>query len=116
MIDDALGVIAMENSDRILERNMKIVRYNYKYIDDWIKDEPLIDWIAPRAGSVAFLKQHLDMSSTDVCKKLIEDTSTFIVPSECFEIENHLRIGYGNRFEVIKEGFFRFKEFLNKYR
>jgi aspartate/methionine/tyrosine aminotransferase len=116
MIDDALGVIAIDNIDRILERNLKIVRSNHKYINKWINDESLIDWVAPRAGSVAFMRYNLDMSATEVCKKLIEEKSTFMVPSDCFDIENHLRIGYGNRLEVLEEGLSRVKEFLDENR
>jgi aspartate/methionine/tyrosine aminotransferase len=115
MIDDALGVIAIENIDRILERSLKIIRINHKYIDTWIKEEPLIDWVAPRAGSVALIKYCIDIKSQDLCKKLIKEKDTFMVPSYCFGIESHLRIGYGNRFEIIKEGLSRVKDFLIQY-
>jgi aspartate/methionine/tyrosine aminotransferase len=116
MIDDSLGVIAIDNIDRILERSLRIVRSNHKYIDRWINNEPLIDWVAPRAGSVAFMRYSLDISSTEFCKKLIAEKNTFMVPSDCFEIEKHLRIGYGNRLEVLEEGLSRVKEFLDEYR
>lgn len=116
MIDDALGVIAIENINRILERNLRIIRNNHKFIDRWINDEALINWVPPRAGSVAFMKHNLDMSATEVCKRLIEEKNTFMVPSDCFDIKNHLRIGYGNRLEVLEKGLSRVKEFLDEYR
>jgi hypothetical protein len=45
----------------------------------------------------------------------MEEKSTFMVPSECFEIEGYLRIGFGNRFEVLLEGLMRFKKLLEDY-
>lgn len=116
MIDDALATLGIQNLDKIMERSLKIVRANHKYLDNWINKEPLIDWVKPKAGSVAFMKQHLSLSSEDICKKLIKEKSTFMVPGECFEIPKHLRIGYGNRLEVIEEGLKRFTSFLDDYR
>ncbi|MCW4048901.1 MAG: aminotransferase class I/II-fold pyridoxal phosphate-dependent enzyme [Candidatus Bathyarchaeota archaeon] len=116
MLDEALATIAIQHIDKIMERNLKIVRENHRFLDDWINDESLIEWVKPRAGSVAFMRHHLDMSSTEICKRLIEEKSTFMVPSDCFEVEGHLRIGYGNRIEVISEGLGRVKEFLDEHR
>ncbi|MFW9915805.1 MAG: aminotransferase class I/II-fold pyridoxal phosphate-dependent enzyme, partial [Candidatus Thorarchaeota archaeon] len=56
MIDGALAALAMKHVDRIYERNLKIIRTNHTILSRWIKEEPLIDWIPPRAGSVAFLR------------------------------------------------------------
>jgi aspartate/methionine/tyrosine aminotransferase len=116
MIDDALAAIAMEQVDKILKRNNKIVRTNHKILSEWIENEPLIDWIPARAGSVAFLKHHLDMTSEELCIKLIEEKSTFLVPGSCFEMEGYLRIGFGNDTERLKTGLNRFKELFNTLR
>ncbi len=116
MIDDALAALAMKNLDRIYERNMKLLKINLEILTKWVENEPLIDWIPPKAASVAFLKQHTDMSSEKLCIKLINEKSTFLVPGECFEMEGFLRIGFGNKTEVLKEGLARFKDFLDKYR
>ena len=116
MIDDSLATLAVENIDKILERNLRIVRRNFDLISKWIADEPLISWIPPRAGSVAFMKQHTEISSEEICQKLIEQKSTFMVPSECFELEGYLRIGYGNDIKTLGEGLSRLKDFLNQYR
>jgi len=116
IIDDALATLAVENIDQIMERNLGIVRRNYDFLSKWIADEPLISWVPPRAGSVAFMRQHTGVSSEKLCRKLIEEKSTFMVPGECFELGGYLRIGYGNDLEIIKEGLSRLKDFLNQYR
>ena len=116
MIDDALAAIAIKNLDRIYERNIKLLKTNLKILTNWIENEPLIDWIPPSAASVAFLKQNTNISSEKLCVKLINEKSTFLVPGECFEMEGYIRIGFGNKTEVLKEGLARFKEFLNQFR
>ena len=112
LIDEELGVLAIQNIDKIIERNIPLVRENHRLIDDWIKEEPLISWIPPRAGSVGFMKHSLNITAEEICKQLIKEKSTFMVPGDSFEMPQYLRIGYGNNIEVLREGLSRFKEYL----
>ncbi len=116
VIDDSLAALAMKHIDRIYKRNLKIIRTNHRILSSWIKDEPLIDWIPPRAGSVAFLRHNLKISSEDLCLRLIQEKGTFLVPGSCFEMEGFVRIGYGCKTKILQEGLSRFKDFLNSYR
>ena len=116
VIDDALAALAVKHADRIHERSLRIIRTNHQLLSDWIEEEPLIDWIPSRAGSIAFLQHHLKMSSEDLCLRLIQDEGTLLVPGSCFEMEGFLRMGYGCKTDVLKEGLSRFKDFLNSYR
>jgi aspartate/methionine/tyrosine aminotransferase len=116
LIDDALASLAMKHVNQIYERSLKIIRANYKILSQWIEDEPLIDWVPPRAGSIAFLRYNLKMPSEDLCLRLIREKGTLLVPGSCFGMEGYLRIGYGCKTEVLKEGLSRFKGFLNSYR
>lgn len=115
IVDEALATIAVQSIDRIMERNLRIVRRNHRFLSEWIENNPLIDWVPPQAGSVAFMRHHLAVSSQELCIKLIKEKNTFLVPSECFEIEGYLRIGFGNRFEILEEGLMRFKKLLEDF-
>jgi len=75
------------------------MRTNHCALSQWIKDEPLIDWVPPRAGSIAFLRYNLKFTSKDLCLRLIQDEGTFFVPGYCFEMKGFLRIGYDARLE-----------------
>ncbi|HUT82873.1 MAG TPA: aminotransferase class I/II-fold pyridoxal phosphate-dependent enzyme [Candidatus Bathyarchaeia archaeon] len=116
MIDDALGALAMKYVERIYKRNTEIIKLNHQILSEWIKNEPLIEWIPAKAGSVAFLKLLLDIPTEEFCLKLIKEKSTFLVPGTCFEMEGFLRIGFGNDTTVLKAGLSRVKEFLDSYR
>ncbi|MHA2295397.1 MAG: aminotransferase class I/II-fold pyridoxal phosphate-dependent enzyme [Candidatus Hodarchaeales archaeon] len=116
IVDDALAALAIKNVDKIIKRNLEIVRTNHQILSKWVEEEPLIDWVPPRAGSIAFLQYNLDILSEDLCVRLIDEKGTMLVPGSCFEMEGFLRIGYGCKTETLKEGLSRFKEFLNAHR
>ncbi len=112
MLDEALAAEAMPHIDRILERNNRIVRENWKMLDDWISKEPLLDWVRPTAGSVAFMEHHVDMKASELCLRLINEKSTFMVPGDCFDLPGYLRIGYGNNRKLLEDGLEQVSELL----
>ena len=114
MLDEELAALAMPHLDRIFKRNNAIIRENHKILDDWIRREQDISWVPPTAGSVGFMKHHLDKTAEEICLGLIKEKSTFLVPGDCFEHPDHIRIGYGNNKETIKEGLSRFSEYLHQ--
>jgi len=116
LIDDALAALAMKHVDRIYARNLKIIRANHQILSRFIEDEPLISWVPSRAGSTAFLRYNLELSSEELCVRLIKEKGTFLVPGSCFEMEGYLRIGYGCKTEILEKGLSRFKDFLNAHR
>ncbi len=114
MLDEELAALAMPHLDRIYKRNNAIIRENHKILDDWIRKEPDISWVPPTAGSVGFMKHHLDQRAEEICLGLINEKSTFLVPGDCFEHPDHIRIGYGNKKETIREGLSRFSDYLQE--
>jgi len=116
LLIEKLAALAIDHAEKIYERNLEILRKNFKLLEKWIKEEPLVDWVPPKAGTVAFLRYDLEMPSEELAIRLIKEKSTFLVPGSCFGIENHLRIGYGNPTDVMIEGLKRFKEFLGSWR
>jgi aspartate/methionine/tyrosine aminotransferase len=116
VIADAMATLATENVDRIYERNQWIVKTNFEILSDWVDDEPLIEWVPPRASTVAFLKYGLDITSVELCLRLMEEKDVLLVPGTCFGVEGFLRIGWGGDVSTLKEGLSRFKGFLDDYR
>ena len=115
MLDEELAALAMPHLDRIYQRNNKIIKENHKLLDEWIKKEPNISWVPPTAGSVGFMKHHLSKTAEEICLDLINEKSTFLVPGNCFMHSDHIRIGYGNNKETIREGLGRVSDYLSQY-
>jgi len=113
ILDEAIATIAVENQTRILERSNRIIRHNLGVIDEWLSNQPRASWVRPRAASVGFLRCDTPISSEDMCKKLISEKSTLLVPGECFEVAGHVRLGFGNDTPIIIEGLNRLDELLN---
>ncbi len=114
MIDDALALIALKNKEKILGRNLKIVRENKKVLADWVESTGGISFVLPNAGTTALIKYDHDMGSEDLCRRMFEYNGAFVVPGSCFEFENHFRIGYAPKKEVLIEGLAAVSAFLQQ--
>ena len=115
MLNEELAALAMPHLDRVLKRNNEIIRENHKLLDDWIRKEPHLSWIPPKAGSVGLMRHYLDTSAEKICLDLIKEKSTFLVPGDCFGYPDHIRIGYGCDKKVLNEGLNRFSEYFDQY-
>jgi aspartate/methionine/tyrosine aminotransferase len=103
-LDDHLAVLALSHLDKLMERNLTLLRRNFRIVDDWVAEHPVIDYVAPRGGTTAFLHYDLPISSRDLCLRLIEKYSTLLAPGECFERENYLRLGFACDTELLRTG------------
>ena len=112
-INDYLGAIVVENYDKIIKRSKSIINTNRQILIEWLKKEPLVDCVVPEAGTIAFLRYKLPIKSKDLCIKLQEDTGVFFVPGACFGQEYHLRFGFANKSEDIKQGLELFSNWLH---
>ncbi|MGM8213435.1 aminotransferase [Virgibacillus sp. W0430] len=112
MIDDILAVHALKNYDKIMERNLKIVRDNLEILDKWIQNEPNINYVKPQGGTTAILSYNYDVSSVDFCLGLYEESGTFLAPGSCFDMEGTVRIGYACDTNVLRQGLQKVSEYL----
>lgn len=112
MLDDVLAVHALKNRDKIMERNLKIVRDNLQILDEWVNNEPLVSYVKPEAGTTAMLKIDLPIPSEELCIQLFRTTGAFLTPGSCFDMESWVRIGYACETEMLKNGLAKFSEFL----
>lgn len=115
IINDRLAALALENKEKIVSRNLKIVRGNAKMLDEFVNNEPLLSYVKPQGGTTAFLKYNIDMPSVDLCEKLLEQTGVMLLPGSAFDMEGWLRIGYCNNPEIEKEGMREFSRFLKQF-
>lgn len=113
MIDDYFASLALEAHEAILRRNRAIVRGNLELLDRWIATQPLVDYIKPASGTTALLKYEIDMSSRDLCVRLLEETGVMLTPGSVMDVEGYLRIGYANNPKILEEGLERLGSFLS---
>lgn len=112
MIDDYFATMALDNKDEILARGREITRRNLQTVDAWVSQEPVISYIKPKSGTTALLKYDLDISSHDLCVRLLESKGVLLIPGSVMDMEGWLRIGYANHHEILKTGLEKLSEFL----
>jgi len=114
MINDYFATLALEHSDKLLSRSQKITRSNLVVLEDWVKKEPLINWVKPRSGTTAMLKYDLPITSREFCVNLLRDTGVMFTPGSALNMEGYIRIGFANNPAVLSEGLARVSEFLSR--
>lgn len=114
MIDDALALIALRNRDKILKRNLAIVRENAEILDDWIKSSSgRFSYVKPQAGTTALIKYDAPLPSDEFCRRMYDTTGAFVVPGSRFEFEGCFRIGYAQNRKTLLDGLGAISEFIS---
>lgn len=113
-LDDFIACLALENRDKIIERNLKIIHEGKKALLDWVNGEDKISVSTPMAGTTAFIKYEDNRNSYDFCLDLFKDTGVLLLPGDAMEIPKHCRIGYCGGIENFKEGLLEFSKWLKK--
>lgn len=114
VLDDTIAALALENKDAIIKRNRAIVVTNRNILDQWVKSEPRVTYVKPKAGNTALIYYDADMPSREFCTRLLKETGVFFTPGECFDLEYCFRIGYAFDSETLAEGLNKTSEFLAK--
>lgn len=104
MIDETIAAIALAHKDKILQRNLRIIRKNIEVLDQWIRLEPHIEYVKPSAGTTALLYYDMAIESSEFCRQVLKDTGVMIVPGSCFEMNQCFRIGYAFNTAELEKG------------
>lgn len=96
---EVLGIIALQNQETILQRNLSIIRQNITLAEQFFARHPeQFAWLPPRAGSVAFPRWRGGGPVEQFCQAALDRQGVMIVPGSIFDYPgNHFRIGLGRR-------------------
>ena len=91
-----LATIALKNKDRLVQRNLNIIKHNLKLLDSFFTDhDDLFQWQRPIAGPIGF-PALLSGSIDDFCRDLVERTGILLLPGTVYDATcNNFRIGFG---------------------
>jgi aspartate/methionine/tyrosine aminotransferase len=89
------------------------LKKNFPLLDSWLKGHgPLFRFVPPQAGAICFARYNLKVNSTKLVEKLIHDKSVLLVPGDHFEMDGHLRFGFGSEEEYLLAALARVDEAL----
>ena len=94
---EILGIIALQNAGRIVERNLEIIRSNCTAAEGFFAAWPgLFAWSSPPAGSIAFPRWLGAGTAEQFCRDVLDGCGVMIVPGEMFDWPGqHFRVGLG---------------------
>jgi len=108
---EVLAIMALQNRDRILTRNIAIIRDNIRLVNDFVgRNMGKSYWREPSAGSVAFLYLSCTQNIEAFCQDVLEKKEVLAIGSHLFNHANPaIRLGLG------RTGFVEALERLENY-
>jgi aspartate/methionine/tyrosine aminotransferase len=106
-----LAEIAMRNRQKLVERNLGIIKQNLTIIDDlFTRRSSLFSWVRPQAGSMAF-PRYLGGNVEKFCDELVKKAGVLLLPGSIYDdSQNHFRLGLGRK--NLPQAVERLEEFL----
>ena len=112
MVDEYFAAMALDAKDAVLGRSKQITRDNLAILNDWIAAEAKATFVAPQAGTTAFVKLNVAMNSYDLCVALLKETGVLFTPGSALGVEGYVRIGFACHTDVLKDGLSRVSDWL----
>ena len=115
-LSDRLARVALSPPRRatLLARTRRIVRDNLPLIEGWLhQHDPMFSWMPPDAGAIVYVRYNYPINSTQLATRLRDEKSVLIVPGDHFGMDGHLRLGFGERPEYLRQGLERVHSLLS---
>ncbi|MBI3697367.1 MAG: aminotransferase class I/II-fold pyridoxal phosphate-dependent enzyme [Acidobacteria bacterium] len=114
-LSDTLARVALASRERILGRTREILRANYPLLEEWLASQgDLFTLVPPAAGAIAYLHYSLEINSTRLMQKLLQDKSVLVVPGDHFGMDHYLRINYGPPADYLRAGLERVQDTMQE--
>ncbi len=102
---------------RIIQRTRDYIRKGFPLFQEWVDHQKDIFRLAPpQAAAIAFLRYQLDINSTELANRLIQEKSVLIVPGDHFGMDKFVRISYGLPQNYLAEGLERIQQLVTEIR
>lgn len=109
-VSQVLGILALEPAVRsaLLDRTRGILRHNWEILEDWLQARTdVFRWQAPDAGAIAMVEYDLPEDSLSLVERVRSEADCLLVPGDHFRLPHTLRIGFGPRPELLRDGLAR---------
>jgi len=99
VIDEQLGLWALDHSDSIINQNNAIIKRNIEIFQKFIdKNKQYFSWSPPQAGTLAVVELLVKQPVVEWAKKLAEQSGLLLLPCSLFGLPgNYFRLGLGQK-------------------
>jgi aspartate/methionine/tyrosine aminotransferase len=115
IFSNELAALALSASvrPRIIQRARNLIRKGFPILKQWIDHQKdTFQLVPPQAAAIAFVRYQLDINSTELANKLIQEKSVLIVPGDHFGMDKFMRISYGLPQNYLLEGLKRIQQLV----
>jgi aspartate/methionine/tyrosine aminotransferase len=114
MLSNKLAALALSPEVRpaIIQRTRDYIRKGYPVLKEWMTRQEIFSCVPPQAAAIAFIKYDLDINSTELTNRLVDEKKVLIVPGDHFGIDKYLRISFGLPKDYLLAGLTRIRELL----
>jgi aspartate/methionine/tyrosine aminotransferase len=111
-INDRLAQIALARRAQLLTRTRTIIRTNYPLVKQWIEKQDGLTHVPPAAGAIVLVRYSHPFRSSDLAERLRTERGVLVVPGDHFDLDGHLRIGFGSDPRYLESALTLIGEFL----
>ncbi|MCK4746069.1 MAG: aminotransferase class I/II-fold pyridoxal phosphate-dependent enzyme, partial [Bacteroidales bacterium] len=119
MLSNKLATLALSEKVRpaIIQRTRNYIRKGFPVLEQWMKEQgEVFGCIPPQAAAIAFIKYDLDINSTELAMKLLQEKSVLIIPGDHFGLDKYIRVSYGLSHDYLNGGLARISEVISEIR
>jgi aspartate/methionine/tyrosine aminotransferase len=115
VLGEAIAMSVLKKRDTVLNGVRQRVQTNFETLKHWMAHQDVLEWVEPSGGVVAFPRLRHGSTTRELCRTLATEYRTFTVPGYGFEMDRHLRIGFGGDAQELNEGLKRLTQAINEY-
>lgn len=117
VISQYAGMIALDEGSKISAPIKKALRENRDIIAEGLSEIKGISFVKPNGAYYALIKYDKKINSVDLAIDILKKVQVEVVPGSAFGPagENHIRLSFGGKPEIIKEGLKRLKKYFGTY-
>jgi aspartate/methionine/tyrosine aminotransferase len=105
-LGEMMNAYALRNARKVLlQRFNKLSISNFQILSKWMEaNQDIVEWVLPHGGIMCFPRYRVDMSSIELCQKLLDDHKVMVNPGEYFNMDGHIRLGYACPEDILRNG------------
>ena len=104
-INELIGVYVINNLKKFLNKRLDDVKRNLITLEQWLSEnEKKVYAVLPQGGVSTFVKLNSIANTKNFCEILAINKKVLLVPGECFDFKQYIRLGIGTSPENLKYG------------
>jgi aspartate/methionine/tyrosine aminotransferase len=117
MLSNKLAAVALSATvrPRLIQRAREYIRRGFPVLEEWIAGHgEMFGLVPPQASAIAFLRYRLEVNSTALVDRLVQEKSVLIVPGDHFGMDRYLRISFGLPHDYLAPALDRIHELVEQ--